>query len=871
MTSSNSSTNKLPFMTCLNISIKNIPKYPAFEGIFTETVDKTLCGMIMEKTDIFSQETIHGFNKAVMDKMRATGELNVKHNQRHGLGRFYADNNTSLIPHPRGIKHTLFSYGKWLDLDMIKGHPTIALEVFGGLLDLPSIKEYVDSFDTVVNTLVDFYKTESVPLDVDNIKWLFNMMLYGGTPDGWKSKIALGSDGYIGKNIIDFKEHHPLVISFEKECLKMSDMIFKHNPAIANKVRKPSVVITETPISKKNAIRDTKNSTISYFFQIIENHIVYLVYGLLVELGYITPRKCGLEYDGLNIPPNGTVIDREQTTRVINEYVFNKTGLNIKFKFKQYGDSVMTELIEIRETMTVAVPIDDVIEAIVVVEEKEDTSQEKFNEMVVNFEKSHLKIVSDGLYVRTTDDGYYTMTRQQLLTSYEHIQCGVNPFGTPVSFINKWINCNDKINRKDTMDIYPNSSKCPATAFNLWRPFTMEKVAHLPFTKNENGLKQLLDHYKVMCDYDEITYKYVIGWMAHTIQKPDIKLPCLTFVGNQGAGKTTIIISLQKMMGEKKVLEITDPTRDVWGAFNSIMMDSFIINLSEIGFADSKNDMGKFKALITDGTININQKGVKQITVASYHKWIVTTNNPNPFKLTKDDRRFAMIRSSDDKIGDTKYFNNLYSLLNDNDVVRTLYSYLKSYDLTVFKATEIPQTELLEGMKTVSTSPVEDWLKDLTVENMNTTTPVKMTSKVVYKKFRDWLDGNDRTYDTNIRSLGMKLTNLRIKGVSKGGRDNYGDETKAFDFQMLKIHFNIGKQEPPNNIVIVEPKKIKIESKSIFKVENVVEEKKEEIIFVEDGEDEDEVVAPVYSRSNKRTVPITWTGDLKKGVCHISL
>jgi hypothetical protein len=62
------------------------------------------------------------------------------------------------------------------------------------------------------------------------------------------------------------------------------------------------------------------------------------------------------------------------------------------------------------------------------------------------------------------------MTRQKLIASYEHMECGKNSNGIPVLFINKWISYNDKINRKDFMQIYPNPSLCPTNAFFLqWK------------------------------------------------------------------------------------------------------------------------------------------------------------------------------------------------------------------------------------------------------------------------------------------------------------------------------------------------------------------------------------------------------------------
>ena len=347
--------NKLPFMNGTKVLLKKIPKYPLFEGEFIKNMDITLCKMILDTPDIAPAENIDGFKTAVYNNLKPNGDLVVKHHQRYGLGRFYADKNRSLIPHPRSIKHTLFTYGGWNDLDMVKGHMSIALEIFKGILDLPHIKKTVTGFDDVVKKLSMFYEVEGTPLSNDNVKWLFNMMIYGGTPDGWKYELEKGGDGYESKKIINFAGHQPFVLAFEKECQAMSDIVYKNNPAIVSKVKKES-----------DSLRDKKNSTISYFFQIVKNHIVYSVYELLVGMRIISPKKCGLEMDGLNIPPNGSVYDKEDTIKVVNNFVFNDTGMNIKFKFKPYGESVMQGLIDERRNMVIAEPImNDVIMAVV--------------------------------------------------------------------------------------------------------------------------------------------------------------------------------------------------------------------------------------------------------------------------------------------------------------------------------------------------------------------------------------------------------------------------------------------------------------------------------------------------------------------------
>ena len=63
---------------------------------------------------------------------------------------------------------------------MIKGHPFIAIEMGKSIgMALPSFDNYVINFDEIVLTLGKFYSAaETNPLNKENIKWLFNSMIY---------------------------------------------------------------------------------------------------------------------------------------------------------------------------------------------------------------------------------------------------------------------------------------------------------------------------------------------------------------------------------------------------------------------------------------------------------------------------------------------------------------------------------------------------------------------------------------------------------------------------------------------------------------------------------------------------------------------
>ena len=173
----------------------------------------------------------------------------------------------------------------------------------------------------------------------------------------------------------------------------------------------------------------------------------------------------------------------------------------------------------------------------------------------------------------------------------------------------------------------------------------------------------------------------------------------------------------------KKVLESTDPARDVWGNFDGRMVDAFLVNLSEISALDFKNSQGKVKALITDDTIVINEKCVKPFKIPSYHHFITFTNQTEAIKPSKDDRRNCVIQCSDDliKVGKTNeqleeietYIQTFIKTMNDVDSVKTIFEWLKSIPVENFISKPFPMTEFHKTQSELSITPIEAWLRDL--------------------------------------------------------------------------------------------------------------------------------------------------------------
>ena len=277
------------------------------------------------------------------------------------------------------------------------------------------------------------------------------------------------------------------------------------------------------------------------------------------------------------------------------------------------------------------------------------------------------------------------------------------------------------------------------------------------------------------------------------IQYPHIKTIMPTFISGEGSGKGTLFKLFEKMLGNEKVFETTNPSRDVWGDFNGMMCNCFLVNLNELSKKDTMEAEGKIKGLITDNTLAINQKGIPQYKIKSYHRFITTTNKEEPINSSNGDRRNLIIRSSDEKKGDYIYFDTMHKYLEDNDVIRTCYDYFKGIEgMDKFKDISIPQTEYQTNLKELSKSPIEQWLESFTREHMNDDKEcIELLGTEIYELFKHWSNLNGIKYDINAVKLGVKLINMKIKGVSKGRHTMKGD-TKFFNINELKTTFRLG-------------------------------------------------------------------------------
>jgi hypothetical protein len=418
---------------------------------------------------------------------------------------------------------------------------------------------------------------------------------------------------------------------------------------------------------------------------------------------------------------------------------------------------------------------------------KNETVDESFYKMAKEFELTHAKIINREMFIK--EDNIITcMSKKHLVTAYEHLIFEYKIEDTIIqkNFITKWIKNNPTMRCYDDIGIYPNKSKCPSNIFNMWRPFNMELVEK--YENKPDQLDVILKHIKILCGNDEIVSDYFIKWMAQMIQYPATKTICPTFISKEGAGKTTLIVLMEKMLGSSKVYETTNPMRDIWGDFNGRMANTFLVNLNELSKKDTLECQGKIKGLITDGKLTINNKGMNQYDIQSFHRFIITTNNEDPITTKGDDRRNLIIRTSDELKGNVEYFNKFYKMMDDINVIKTFYEYLKGIpDMDDFNKIPIPQTEHQNEMKEMNMDIEERWIRDIVSIRE---TDFEMSGSENFKSFMEFCSINGIDYKTNALKLGLKIKRLIGDCIDKG-RDKNGMKIK-FLVEQIRKKLNIG-------------------------------------------------------------------------------
>ncbi len=236
----------------------------------------------------------------------------------------------------------------------------------------------------------------------------------------------------------------------------------------------------------------------------------------------------------------------------------------------------------------------------------------------------------------------------------------------------------------------------PATTLNYWVPNLIQ-----PAQGNWDILRAHISD--VICSGNSTTFTYLINFLAHTLQHPEIKPGVMVvLLGKQGTGKGLFFHILQRIWPRTSLL-VSD-INQVVGQFNAALERNYIIIMDEAMFSGDRKSQDRMKSLVTEKTCHIEQKYQPSRTIESVHRFFASSNHEHFSHVEADDRRSLFIRVSDLHQGDHAYFAQLSAAIDDDQVIAAMIHDLLQIDLSQFDIRSRPLTKEHANQKLKSLS-----------------------------------------------------------------------------------------------------------------------------------------------------------------------
>jgi hypothetical protein len=331
-----------------------------------------------------------------------------------------------------------------------------------------------------------------------------------------------------------------------------------------------------------------------------------------------------------------------------------------------------------------------------------DEREETRNAAIARLNKRHAVVAHGGQVrvIREDGAGGFTMESVRAFEDWyandviwEEGKAG--PIATPVSSV--WF-ASPQRRQYEQIVLDPRGKR--RGAYNLWKGFSV--------ASERGDCSLFLDHlFDNVCGGDEALYTWLVGWMAHLVQRPWEKPgTAVVLKGEKGVGKSIVGEILGTLIA-RHFLTVTQP-RHLVGNFNSHLATAVLVLVEEAFWAGDKVGEGVLKDLITGPRIMLEKKGVDAIPLDSFHRFIITSNAHWVVPATHDERRFAVFNVGDAHRQDGPYFEAIKREM-ERGGYEALLHYLGRFDLSCVDVRRVPNTEGLTEQKLAGLRNVEAW------------------------------------------------------------------------------------------------------------------------------------------------------------------
>lgn len=763
---------------------------------------------------------------------RATNDLQgtmmMSFQQRLEMGRFYADNfedhhiSGSLLNLNKKYRGTIFRRDGIVDIDMVKSHPSL-IRAYANLckMKVPTISEYIDHSERYLGELAEHWGLPGQPLPTSYIKQLINRTLYGGSIQAWFKDVK---NGTIEKS----KEPVPRIIRNEhsipafygllvREFEEVWKLIVDNHPKLMSAVALTATAPTDDGMGDE---KRQERRCLSWFFGILENHILHIVLEHCRKREFIPKDANGRAivvwgYDGLSWKlPNGMTVD--EVLESINGVVAHKCGpafAGVRFIEKTSDQFVQQVLDDDHEWWHSAEYITFTkhlrsrrrytpLNSYILNRDTENMKKRSYLEMKALHEMTWFKLTTleGGFGYQERDERGYLKKiciAKTMEKTYSHIQYlsqEVNKKGEVEEkmkpFWQTWEQ-DRSVLRYSIIDSFPPPLATPPGVFNKWIESPYHDRALEPGEEEHpTALADFKALVAAMCNNAESQFVFET-WLAHAIQFPAEK-PQITpfFFGTEGVGKGTLTSIIVAMFGKDRAVETT--MEAAFGKFNEVIYNAYLAVVDELrSFTPESPEASAYKRAVTETTITVNIKNVAQFVQSSYHRFIFTSNDPVIFPGER--RSFYMCVSAELKASNRAIFNRLHTYARCDDALASIYRHYQMFPVDRSVVMQMPKNDISVQMRSLVDMPginhFVHWLlffkmKDEMSENY------KMANEDLAFLFQEWLESRavkDAKCSTSVVARQMYSIGFWDNAVGPQLSDGIGASYHFWNFVKMRL------------------------------------------------------------------------------------
>jgi hypothetical protein len=248
----------------------------------------------------------------------------------------------------------------------------------------------------------------------------------------------------------------------------------------------------------------------------------------------------------------------------------------------------------------------------------------------------------------------------------------------------------------------PEEYKAGPEDYNAYRGFKVQPKAG-NWERNKAHIKRI-----ICCDNDE-HYLWVLNWMAAMIQRPgQHAFAAIVLIGEPGTGKGHFVTEMLGRCFHPQQFVAINGAGQLTEKFNEILSGKVLVFPDESTWGGDHRAVGRLKALVTESHVMIERKFLPAISEPSHLHIVISSNENWPVPVGKHDRRFLVMRVSEERRQDTVYFADLRAELDAGGRAAML-AELLAWPIREEWLTRPPGSEEKAALALRGLQPIERW------------------------------------------------------------------------------------------------------------------------------------------------------------------